>query len=56
MSLSSDGTVMTMPVTPAYAGGYGNGMWGGDSALATSPAAALLRPALTSSAALTTSP
>lgn len=30
MSLSSDGTVMTMPVTPAYGGGYGNGMWGGD--------------------------
>ena len=30
MSLSSDGTVMTMPVTPAY-GGYGNGgMWGGE--------------------------
>lgn len=21
---------MTMPVTPAYGGGYGNGMWGGD--------------------------
>ena len=31
MSLSSDNTVMTMPVTPAYqGGGYGNSMWGGD--------------------------
>ena len=32
MSLSSDGAVMTMPVQPAYQGGYGsNGsMWGGD--------------------------
>ena len=33
MSLSSDNTVMTMPVAPAYQGGngYGNGsMWGGD--------------------------
>ena len=31
MSLSSDKTVMTMPVTPAYqGGGYGNSMWGGD--------------------------
>ena len=31
MSLSSDNTVMTMPVQPAYGGGYGNGgMWGGD--------------------------
>ena len=29
MSLSSDGTVMTMPVQPAYQGN-GNGMWGGD--------------------------
>lgn len=31
MSLSSDNTVMTMPVAPAYGGGYGNGngMWGG---------------------------
>ena len=30
MSLSSDNTVMTMPVTPAYqGGGYGNSMWGG---------------------------
>lgn len=29
MSLSSDNTVMTMPVAPAYGGGYGsNGMWG----------------------------
>lgn len=27
MSLSSDGTVMTMPVQPAYQGN-GNGMWG----------------------------
>jgi hypothetical protein len=25
MSLTSDGTVMTMPVQPAYSGGYGNG-------------------------------
>ncbi len=31
MSLSSDNTVMTMPVAPAYqGGGYGNSMWGGD--------------------------
>ena len=31
MSLSSENTVMTMPVTPAYQnGGYGNSMWGGD--------------------------
>ena len=32
MSLSSENTVMTMPVAPAYGGGYsnGNGMWGGD--------------------------
>ena len=31
MSLSSDNTVMTMPVTPAYqGGGYGHSMWGGD--------------------------
>ena len=32
MSLSSDNTVMTMPVAPAYGSGYGsgNGMWGGD--------------------------
>lgn len=31
MSLSSDNTVMTMPVQPAYqSGGYGNSMWGGD--------------------------
>lgn len=31
MSLSSDGTVMTMPVTPAYQGGNsGFGGWGGD--------------------------
>ena len=31
MSLSSDNTVMTMPVTPAYqGGGSGNSMWGGD--------------------------
>ena len=32
MSLSSDGAVMTMPVTPAYqGGGYGNSDgWGGD--------------------------
>ena len=31
MSLSSDGTVMTMPVTPAYQGGNGGfGGWGGD--------------------------
>lgn len=31
MSLSSNNTVMTMPVTPAYqGGGYGNSMWGGD--------------------------
>ena len=31
MSLSSDNTVMTMPVTPAYqGGGYANSMWGGD--------------------------
>lgn len=31
MSLSSDNTVMTMQVTPAYqGGGYGNSMWGGD--------------------------
>ena len=31
MCLSSDNTVMTMPVTPAYqGGGYGNSMWGGD--------------------------
>ena len=29
MSLSSDGTVMTMPVQPAYQGSN-NGMWGGD--------------------------
>ena len=29
MSLSSNNTVMTMPVAPAYGGGYGNnGMWG----------------------------
>src|SRR5690625_1203058 len=29
MSLSSDNTVMTMPVAPACGGGYGsNGMWG----------------------------
>lgn len=31
MSLSSDGTVMTMPVTPAYQGGGNGGFgWGGD--------------------------
>lgn len=31
MSLSSDGAVMTMPVTPAYQGGNGGfGGWGGD--------------------------
>lgn len=32
MSLSSDGAVMTMPVQPAYQGGYGgnSSMWGGD--------------------------
>lgn len=34
MSLSSENTVMTMPVAPAYncGSGYGNGssMWGGD--------------------------
>lgn len=31
MSLSSDNTVMTMPVAPAYNNGNcGNGMWGGD--------------------------
>ena len=30
MSLSSEGAVMTMPVQPAYQGGYGNSMWGGD--------------------------
>lgn len=31
MSLSSDNTVMTMPVAPAYGSGYGNGgMWGND--------------------------
>lgn len=31
MSLSSDNTVMTMPVTPAYQGGNGGfGGWGGD--------------------------
>ena len=31
MSLSSDGAVMTMPVTPAYPGGNGGfGGWGGD--------------------------
>lgn len=29
MSLSSENTVMTMPVTPAYNGNYG-GMWGGE--------------------------
>lgn len=33
MSLSNDGAVMTMPVQPAYSGGYGNnGMFGGDGA------------------------
>ena len=30
MSLSSDGAVMTMPVTPAYQGGNGGFGWGGD--------------------------
>ena len=28
MSLSSDGTVMTMPVQPAYQGNGSGGMWG----------------------------
>ena len=30
MSLSSDGTVMTMPVQPAYQGNGNGNMWGGD--------------------------
>ncbi len=30
MSLSTDNTVMTMPVAPAASSGYGSGMWGGD--------------------------
>lgn len=30
MSLSSDGTVMTMPVQPAYQGNGNGSMWGGD--------------------------